>query len=364
MARRGWPEHVCFVAGTLGYGGAERQLYYQATWVSKQGTKVSVLCLTEGEVWEKPLLAAGIEISYVGRRRSRLWRLLTLAEIVERRRPDLVQAAHFYTNIYASYAGRCLRIPVIGAVRNNVLSEIGAHPWPIGYLSLDLPDVIAANSRTAICTCHKLGLSSESLFYLPNVVDTDQFIARRTTGRRAFATLVWCGRLVAQKRPHKFVRLLHRCLGDGLDVEGIVVGDGPFRPEVEELAGSLRLLPDRLRFLGKVDDMTQVYANADLLVVTSAYEGTPNVVLEAMASGLPVVSTAVGGVVELLEGYNDECLCDIDDEDKLYACVSALIRDQGFREALGRELRQRVVERHSLASLGYALEGLYRRLLV
>ena len=123
-------------------------------------------------------------------------------------------------------------------------------------------------------------------------------------------------------------------------------------------------LSGRVRLLGLRDDMAELYRASDALVLSSAWEGMPNVVLEAMASGRPVVATAVGAVPEMVaDGWTGFVVPPGDHT----ALASAMERMMGLapeeRRAMGEAGRSRVRERHSVESVVDAWEGLFGRLL-
>src|SRR5258706_1735559 len=89
---------VCFIAGTLGQGGAERQLFYMLQAMRAQGTPLRVLSLTQGEFWEQRIRALGVPVVWVGERTSRLARLCRIVKELAPDRPDVLQSSHFYTN--------------------------------------------------------------------------------------------------------------------------------------------------------------------------------------------------------------------------------------------------------------------------
>ena len=110
---------ICFLAGTLGQGGAERQLFYIASALKQSGAEVLVLSLTQGEFWEARLQAVGIPVKFVGGSASRFRRLLSVTKAVRAFRPDIIQSQHFYTNGYSAVAARLIRARAIGAVRGS-----------------------------------------------------------------------------------------------------------------------------------------------------------------------------------------------------------------------------------------------------
>ena len=86
---------ICFIAGTLGQGGAERQLFYILQSLQRVGAKPHLLTLTKGEYWEKKIRQLEVPVTWVGRKQSRLRRMTRIVMEVRRQRPDLVQSHHF-----------------------------------------------------------------------------------------------------------------------------------------------------------------------------------------------------------------------------------------------------------------------------
>ena len=120
------------------------------------------------------------------------------------------------------------------------------------------------------------------------------------------------------------------------------------------------LTPGVVTFLPAVADTPPLYRDADIVVLTSDCEGTPNVVLEAMASGLPVVATAVGGVPEVVVEDETGFLCPASSEDLLVDRLLRLIHDESLRKAMGERGREHVESRFSPAILPGCLEEFYR----
>jgi glycosyltransferase involved in cell wall biosynthesis len=350
---------VCFVVGTLGQGGAERQLYYMLRALREQGAAPRVLCLTEGEYWQEKIEALGIPVVWVGQRRSRLHRLRAIIRELQREPADVLQSQHFYTNIYVAAAARLLGLREIGAVRSNAIDEVGANRGLLGRLSLIGPRTVAANSRTGIENAVALGMPRDRLRFLPNAVDTFQFeLADGKNGGPV--RLLNAGRLVHAKRFDRFVRVLATIRRrTRVPVKGIIIGDGPHRARLLTQAKSLSLGPDSLELLGVEAEMGPHYHEADILVLTSDWEGTPNVILEAMASGLPVVATSVGGVSEIVVDGQTGYLVDAWDENGLVDAILDLVENAERREAFGRAGREFVTSRHAVSSIGFELRQLY-----
>src|SRR5215510_2403397 len=100
--------NICFVAGTLGQGGAERQLYYMLRELRENGATPRLLSLTRGEFWESRISELGVPITWIGESPSRLKRLSKIIATLRAEPPDVLQSQHFYTNLYVAGAARAL----------------------------------------------------------------------------------------------------------------------------------------------------------------------------------------------------------------------------------------------------------------
>jgi len=350
---------VSFLAGTLGQGGAERQLFYMVEALKNAGGEPRVLCLTRGEHWEERIESIGVEVKWVGQSRSRALRLLKIIRELRRHRPDLLQSQHFYTNIYVCAAARILGLPEIGALRNDAIEEITANPGFLGRRSLTMPRAMAANSRAGIENAINLGAAPDRLFLLPNVVDTSLFTPTSRASDNDVKLLI-VARLVRAKRVDRFLRLISALRRrTKASVQGVVAGDGILRRDLELQANALGLDETVVRFLGRVNETNSHYGDANILIVTSDREGTPNAVLEAMASGVPVVATRVGGLGDLVADGETGYLLPVDDEDAMATAVLSLIEDRTKLRQFGMRARAFVEQHHALTLLPPQLLRLY-----
>jgi glycosyltransferase involved in cell wall biosynthesis len=350
---------VCFLAGTLSQGGAERQLYYMVRVLKQAGVQVRVLCLAEGEYWFDKIQALNVPVVCVGNSNSRIGRLRNILRELKSAPPDILQSQHFYTNAYAALAARRLGLQEIGAMRNDGASEVQDCGGLFGRLNLHLPRMLAANSRPAIAYAEACGIAKEKLFFLPNVVDRSQLT--QTPRLRLPVQIVLVGRLEAQKRVDRFLRVLAQLKESSTTpIKGVIVGTGSLRDELLGLAGQLGLLPDAVEFRGPTGDIKAVYEQSDILALTSDHEGTPNVVLEAMAAGLPVVATRVGGIPDIIQHGITGFLSAPQEESCLIEPLLKLIGAPRLREQVGRAARAHVEAHHSPESLLQKLTTLYR----
>lgn len=350
---------ICFLAGTLGQGGAERQLFYMLKALRQVGAVPRVLCFAEGEHWQERIEALGVPVTWVGQSRSRVLRLRRIIQELRRNPVDVLQSQHFYANNYVAAAARFLGLHDIGALRGDGIGEFGTDHRLLGWWGLNMPRTIVANSHVGIENAIAQGASRNRLFFLPNVVDTSLF----TPAPREIKTpvrLLTIGRMVEVKRFDRFISMVSSVSDrSSVPIKGLIVGDGPLRAELHSQAEELNLSPDRLQFCGTSEEPDQIYRDADILLLTSDHEGTPNVVLEAMAAGLPVVATRVGGLPALIQHGKTGYLVDPNDEAALTNAVLDLVQNPEKRIAFGQYARELVESHHTFPQLTKHLHQLY-----
>jgi glycosyltransferase involved in cell wall biosynthesis len=352
--------HLCFLAGTLGQGGAERQLFYILKTLKQCDADVTLLTLTRGEHWEARISDLGVPVEFVGSSASRLKRLVRICERVRELRPQVMQSQHFYTNSYASLSARLAGCGDIGAIRNNGFSEISSNGPVFGRLNLKLPRLLAANSRAAIRNLLGLGVPEQRLRYVPNVIDTEHFRSVSKRGVSKEFVILGVGRLEKQKRFDRFFEIISAAaarLPGPLRVR--IAGAGSQRDALELLAQGARKKGVIVEFLGRVPDPRPLYRDADALLLTSDHEGTPNVVMEAMASGLPVVATNVDGTGDLLRHEATGFLFEPADGVGPVDLLIRLARDPLLRAEIAASARFFIERHRSLHMLRDVLARLY-----
>ncbi|HLO76578.1 MAG TPA: glycosyltransferase [Magnetospirillum sp.] len=194
-------------------------------------------------------------------------------------------------------------------------------------------DHLIGNTQDIVDWIVGQGWSPERVHYVPNFVTATKAEA---VDRKAFATpegvplILGLGRL----HPNKAFDVLIRALAQVPDAHLWLAGDGPLRAELEQLAERQGVAP-RIRFLGWRDDVASLFAAADLFVCPSRHEPLGNVVIEAWAQGIPVVSAASEGPTQLIRDGDNGLLVPLEDAGAMAAAIAGLIDDRDRAAAMG-----------------------------
>jgi glycosyltransferase involved in cell wall biosynthesis len=167
--------------------------------------------------------------------------------------------------------------------------------------------------------------------------------------------------MVAVKGQAVLLAAVARLVHGDVDVELTIVGDGPLRSRLEAAARE-HGIADRVRFAGRVgqDDILAFYEAADVFVLSSFAEGIPVVLMEAMATELPIVASRIHGIPELVEDFRHGLLVPAGRSDLLAAAVAELADDPARRASMGRAGRRQIAERFELGRSAERLADVLR----
>lgn len=245
---------------------------------------------------------------------------------------DLIDAHYFYPDgVAAVMLGRRLGRPVIVTARGSDINLIARHRAPAALIrwaarhAAGLVTVSQALKESLVA----LGVSADKVTVLRNGVDLKLFdpVEREAERRHlglANATLISVGNLVEGKGHDVVIKALTQLPRTTL----LVAGEGPQERALKTLAQTLGVV-ERVRFLGNVtqQELCRYYTAADVLVLASAREGWPNVLLEAMACGTPVIASRVGGIPEIVAAGGPGILVNDRTPEAIVAAVRALFAD-------------------------------------
>ena len=277
---------------------------------------------------------------------------------------DLIDAHYFYPDgVAAALLAGWLDKPLVITARGSDLTLVGRHAVPRAWMrwAAGRASACAGVSRSLVDILETWGVPRHKLHVLRNGVDLERFAprpaqaARRAVGAGSGAVLLMVGHLVELKGHAVVIDAMPTLLATHPGLELLIVGDGPERPRLEAQVQRLGLAAN-VRFEGAVanEALADWYSAADLLVLASSREGWPNVLLEAMACGTPVVATRCGGVPEIVTSPDAGSL--IDERDP--AAVARAILDQ-LHARIPRERVRAWAERFSWKATSDAQVALF-----
>lgn len=227
--------------------------------------------------------------------------------------------------------------------------------------------VIAVSSSLRDDVVSRWGIPIEKITVVPSGVDTDIFCPATPEVSYIKAKYHIDSRyclFVGQLRSRKGVDYLLRAFSNQGDkrIRCVVVGDGPERRKLFEMAEDLGL-GDRVIFTGAVpfEDLLKLYSEAEFFILPTLAEGLPLVILEAFASGLPVISTNVGGIPEIVEDGHNGFIVPPRDVVALSECIKVLAENQKLRKKMGETARGKAVERFAWRAVARKTLSVYEK---
>jgi glycosyltransferase involved in cell wall biosynthesis len=359
------PTRVALVIGQLGAGGAERQLYELVSGIDRARFHCVVYCLSDRVSPYGPMIEeAGLALRALPRRHHfELTRLLTLAAALRKDRIELVHSFLFIANAYAWAARRLAGVPrLVTSARN--CKDVGQPRQWVNHLAFRDSDAVVCNGeavRSFVIQRYAAPAGRTVVIY--NGVDLGRFpppdsdpaSPARQSGDGLVITV---GRLVAQKDLVLFLEAAALVARQRPRTRFVVAGNGPCRQELQDTADRLGLA-GTVTFLGERDDVPALLLAADVFWLTSSWEGLPNVLLEAMAAGRPIVARAVGACSEVVQDGVTGFLVAERDPRAFARHTLTLLADPDLAETMGAEGRRRASEKFSVARMVDATEDLY-----
>jgi glycosyltransferase involved in cell wall biosynthesis len=287
--------------------------------------------------------------------------LIELILLIRRERPDVLHANSSKAGVLSRLAAVVARVPIRIFTVHGWAFEAYSGPaswvyrWAdrLAGLCTTLTICVAEHERSTGVSAHTCRRGRTVV--IRNAVDVAPAPKAGLNG--GTPRLVTVGRLKAPKDFGTLTRAL-AALPSG-SFEALIVGDGPDRPRVEAEVERFGLV-QAVRLLGERPDVPELLASSDVFVLASASEGLPVSVAEAMAAGLPVVASAVGGVPELVVDGETGLLVPPGDPELLASALGSLLADPGLRRRMGSSGRERAEELFDLAAFLRAHVELYR----
>jgi glycosyltransferase involved in cell wall biosynthesis len=360
-------------------GGTERQFVHVANGLDPSKFDVEIGCLKrDGPLLrslreEMPVHLYPVRTSFY--HVQSILSQLRLAQDIRKRRIDIVHTYGWYPNIFAIPPSWLSARPFrIASIR-----DAGAYMTPIKIRALKvacaLSDRVLANSAAGRDWLAAQGVKDEKIEVIRNGIaipeparkTAESSRIRKEFGIPAGASLCACiGRVVSGKGIDFYLRAARILADQGRDVRFLMIGavsvEKKYKSEMEILARDLNL-EGRVVFTGQRQDVAEILREVDIVVHPSLTEGLSNVILEAMAAGLPVVATRVGGNPELVLDGKTGLLVPAEDAAAIAHAIARLLDEPQMARTFGEAARRRIIEEFSIGQMLSRMEDLYTRLM-
>lgn len=356
--------HVLEVIGNAIVGGMENHVARLIERLPSERFAVSVLCPFESPFTDQ-LRGLGAEVFITAMPDDPSWLSLQMASaLVKAHSVDVLHAHLPNAHLLAGITGKLTAKPVLATVHGRQIpsNDLEVHRACGTQLS-----VVCKQSYYHALS---IGVNANQLHLIANGVDTERFHPSRVTHGSirtrfgipdAACVVGFVGRLSWEKGPDVFLRTALTVHQKMPDAHFVLVGDGPMRGHLQAFIEQFQL-DSHVHLAGNQHDMPAVFGEFDVMLLTSHSEAMPLALMEAMASGLPVVATKVGGVADLVQHEVTGWLANAGDHDGLAARVIDLLSDAPLRKSAGDAARARTVERFGIGDCVRATAQLLTRL--
>ena len=365
------PLSVLYVLPSLRIGGTEKHVVALASGLPKDRFSTSVCTVREQGPLGKTLQEAGIPVFHIDVNSSWSPRVTTrLRTIMKKRQVDILHTYLFGFGFHASLAARRSGVPVMVSSRREIPVWKKFRHRTLENLNNRLVDcVVACSSHVADYVLETERIASKKLCIVYNGTSLQQGRQTQVESLTGLGLptdldgpfLVCVASLTNPKNHGMLVRAFEQISKEIPEARLLLVGEGPQKPKLELLARQLGL-DSRIHFAGQVEDIRLAYSIASLCVLTSVREGLPNFLMEAMAFGIPVVTTEAGGASELVLNNETGKVVEQGDVDGFSQAVIELLQNNENARAMGLAGRKRIKQFFSMNRMLQTYQDLYERL--
>jgi glycosyltransferase involved in cell wall biosynthesis len=363
---------VLHILANLGAGGAERMAVHIVRGLNRQRFEPAVVAYSErvGSDLEQQLDEDGLKTWFLGKGPGFGWRTYhRLHRVFKEFRPDIVHT-HVHVMRYAFPSLLYFKPRLMVHTVNNI-AECEIEPrarWlqRLAYRQGVIPVAVAREVAVSLERLYGIG----SCRVVWNCIPTDLYASPQTTraawrAKQGFLEedilFVCVARFAAQKNHALLINAFAKGPASDPRAHLVLAGEGVLRAQLQERVNKLGLT-SRVHFIGLRTDIPDVLGAADVFVLSSDYEGNPLAVIEAMAAGLPVASTAVGGVPELLQNGREGFIVQPGRAEQLSEAMMTLLKDANLRCAMGAAAGTRAKEKFDVSAMIRAYEELYNEI--
>ena len=297
-----------------------------------------------------------------------------MVEVAEFEKLDLLHVHYAIPHATSAYLAKEMMrkkrdIKIFTTLHGTDITLVGLEPsfLPLVKFSIEKSDGVTAVSRFLTEKTIVNYSCENDIRVIPNFVDTELFKPhnngefRNTLAPKGEKILIHTSNFRVVKRVPDTIRIFEKVQKE-IPSKLILIGDGPDRSECERICRQLELC-DKVKFLGKQDGLTEILASSDLFLIPSQSESFGLAALEAMACGLPVISSSVGGLPELIKHNETGFIAEIGDVDRMAKYALELLSNEKKYKLFSENSRQRAVNKFDKSKVVPLYEQYYKEIL-
>ena len=363
---------ILYVIDSMTKDGAESQLLKTLARLPPEQYEVSVvLSRAEGErvadLTALPCVREVTTLTTGDKRRHLLEKAFAIGGIVNAIKPDIVHSWLWYSNFLCGLSRKCgfwRRIPFVASQRGDYHARYGKFRlWLTEKVIYNTANILLTNSEPIqhyLCQRYP----DKKIFSIPNLLELP---AEAWSQQRRDDTeeklIVSVGRFAPEKGHRYLIAALNLLKQQNIAWRCTFLGEGELEAELRALASEYGL-SEQVAFPGFCEDVFSVLLTADVFVLPSLHESSPNALIEAMGIGMPCIASAVGGIVDLIEGEANGIRVPPKDPTALAAALQRVLTTPNFATALGKNARTTIQKKFNSAESIKKLEDIYRQFFV
>ncbi len=356
---------------SLDIGGLENLILNLCQRIDRRRYRPIVCCLSDGLGLQREFEELGIPAFSIPKREGFDWCLIpSIVSLLRRERVDILHTHNACPYLYGTIAGTWAGVrTLVHTEHSNIEREHGGLWRAEKYLSYLAYPIIADSKNVADTLVHEQSVHPRRVRVILNGIDVQRFrpsppnrqLQQELGIRETDRVIGIVARLVPVKNHEVLFSSFAMLCSMRPNLRLLVVGDGPLRRELEKRAQALGI-SNRVVFAGNQRDIPGYLSLMDVFVLSSISEGLPLTLLEAMAAGIPVVCTRVGGIPEVIRHGVNGLLAASDAHEELGERCLQLLDDPLFARSLAKKAREEVIRKYSLRAMTRAYEAVYNHM--
>lgn len=350
-----------------GLGGQEKRILAELSGMTDRGHYVALVCREHARIKSEAEKMSVDLFTLPMRRPYDFISIIKVTEIIRKIKFDIVNTHSGVDSWIGGLAAKIAGVPILIRTRHlniplkrNIFNFV--HYLPDMYITC------GENMRKNLI--EKCGFSDNKVVSIPTGVSNEFFDIKRDLGLKvkygidSNATVITNVGILRSVKGHEItLKAVKRVVERFPDVVFFLAGDGPRKKSLEKMADDLRI-SSHVIFAGFIENIKEVYSFSDLIVLSSWSEGLPQSLLQAMAAGVPVIATRVGGVPEIIRSEETGILVEPGDFQSLSKGIIRLLENYKLREQMINRAKELVANKYTLTHMLDKTESLYKELLL